>query len=85
MFLWLAFWLQFGYFLHCAIMISLFGFLLCVVDFFCLFYLIYFLCQLHLLSGETMDAEGGSQGAKPTLTTDLSTKASNIHLHLAVV
>lgn len=42
--------------------------------FFCLFYLVYFLvttCQLHLLSGETMDAEGGSQGANPTLTTDL--------------
>lgn len=83
-----GFWgAQFGYSLHYVITINLFGFLLCIVDFFCLFYLIYFLvitCQLHLLSGETMDAEEGSQGANPTLTTDLSTKASNIHLHLAV-
>lgn len=82
----LAFWGQFGYSLHCVITRSLYGFLLCVVDF--LFYVIYFLvitCQLHLLSGETMDAEEGSQGANPALTIDLSTKAPNINLHLVVV
>lgn len=75
---------QFGYSLHYVITKSLFDFFFVCGRFFCfvLFCLIYFVvitCQLHLLPEETMSAEGGLQGAKPTLTTDLSTKASNIH------
>lgn len=76
---------QFGYSLHYVITKSLFGFFVGCGRFvlFCFVLKKYFVvitCQLHLLPEETMSAEGGLQGAKPTLTTDLSAKASSIHL-----
>lgn len=81
-----GFWgAQLAYSLHYVITKSLFGFFVVCGRFFVLFCFTSFIFWLLPVSfiyylGKLWVQRWGLQGAKSTLTTDLSTKASNIHL-----
>lgn len=64
----LAFWGQFGYSLHCVITRSLYGFLLCVVDFFVLRHLFfgYYLSASFTVWGN-YGCRGRVTGSKPSI------------------